>query len=523
MQPTSGKRRRRGSRERLRQERLDGVTAANPPIGPGLMGGAYRPFADDDLRRLHEASLHILENFGISEPIDAWRERVVDAGGWMTDRGRLCFPRALVEDTIARAGRNFTLHGRDPRHDLLLSGTRTYYATSTAAIRMLDLDTGEYRHTTLRDLYDMVRMADALDNVHFVQRPLIAREIVDDEALDINTAYATTAATTKHIITTFFRSATLDKAIALYDLSVGGNGDGTRFRDRPFASTTCTIVVSPLRFSQESLRVADSAVRNGIPLKVSTVSQAGATGPVSLAGNIALGNAEVLAGYVALNLLRPGYPLLYGNWPFVSDLRTGAFVGGGGEMALQMSGSAQLAKYYDLPSTVAAAMTSAKVSDAQSGWEKGYLSTLSALAGANLIMMTMGGLADNVGYSPEALVIDESMLSGVLRTVRGIEVNDRTLAMESIERAIHGDGHFLGDALTLEMMQSEFVYPRLADRQSIDAWLESGSPDIRNRAGQIAREILSRHYPAHIDAADDARIRSRFSIALPPEAMRPVD
>ena len=168
-----------------------------------------------------------------------------------------------------------------------------------------------------------------------------------------------------------------------------------------------------------------------------------------------------------------------------------------------------------------AAMTSAKVSDAQSGWEKGYLSTLPALAGANMIMMTMGGLADNVGYSPEALVIDESMLSGVLRSVRGVEVDDRTLAMESIERAIHGDGHFLGDGLTLEMMQSEFVYPRLADRQSIDAWLENGSPDIRSRAREIAREILARHYPAHIDADDDARIRSRFSIVLPREAMRP--
>ena len=233
MQTTTRRRRGRGTRERLRRERLEGLAPATPPIGPGLAGGAYRPFTDDDLRRLHEASLHILEHFGISEPIDAWRERIVGAGGWMTERGRLCIPPALVEDTIAGAARNFTLHGREPKHDMLLSGSRTYYATSTAAIRMLDLETGEYRHTTLRDLYDMVRMADALDNVHFVQRPLIARDLVDDEALDINTAYATTAATAKPIITTFFKPASLEKAIALYDLSVGGDGDGTRFRAGP--------------------------------------------------------------------------------------------------------------------------------------------------------------------------------------------------------------------------------------------------------------------------------------------------
>ena len=128
-----------------------------------------------------------------------------------------------------------------------------------------------------------------------------------------------------------------------------------------------------------------------------------------------------------------GAHLLMGNWPFVSDLRTGSFAGGGGEMGLLMAASAQLGRHYDLPTTVASGMTRAKVPDAQSGWEKGNLCTMAGLAGANMVMMTMGGLADNVACSPEALVIDESMLSGVLRSVRGIEVDDKTLALDSIE------------------------------------------------------------------------------------------
>ena len=233
-------------------------------------------------------------------------------------------------------------------------------------------------------------MADALENVHFQQRPCIAGDLEDDELLDINTAYATTAATTKHIITTFFQPTSLEKAVQLYDLSLGGNGSGDAFRERPFATTTCSIVVSPLRFSADSCRVADKAVELGIPLTVSTVSQAGATGPVSLAGNVALGNAEVIAEFVALNLLKPGAHLLMGNWPFVSDLRTGSFAGGGGEMGLLMAASAQLGRHYDLPTTVASGMTRAKVPDAQSGWEKGNLCTMAGLAGANMVMMTMG-------------------------------------------------------------------------------------------------------------------------------------
>ena len=505
----------------MRELRAQGPKPAQPPIGPGLLGGSYRPLSDSDLARIHDTSLHILEKFGIKDPIDPWCERVVAAGGWMTDEGRLCFPRRLVEDVLHQAARNITLYGREERHDLLLSGARTYYATSTAAIQILDPITGEFRATTLKDLYDMVRVADALPNVHFQQRPCVATDLLEADVLDINTAYATTSATTKHIITTFFQPSTLQNAVELYDLSVGGDGSGDKFRERPFATATCTVVVSPLRFSADSCWVADKAVQLGIPLKVSTVSQAGATGPVSLAGNVALGNAEVLAGFVALNLLEPGARLLMGNWPFVSDLRTGSFVGGGGEMGLLMAASAQIGRFYDLPTTVASGMTSAKQPDAQSGWEKGYLSTTAGLAGANMVMMTMGGLADNVAYSPEALVIDESMLSGVLRSVRGIEVNDKTLALDSIEKVIDGAGHFLSDDLTLEMMESEFVYPHLADRSSIDEWQESGRNDVRQRARKTLFDVLEQHYPSHISTGNDARIRERFDIKLEREVMMP--
>jgi len=472
---------------------------------------------------VHETSLFILESYGIASPTDSWRERVIAAGGWMNEKDRLCFPRTLVEDMIAKAGRNFTLYGRKEEYDILLSGKRTYFAGSTAAIKYLDPHTGTYRKTTLKDLYDMVRLADALENVHFVQRPIIARDpaLSDSDKLDTNTAYASTAATAKHIITTFFQPKSLRNAISMCDLSVGGSGNGDIFLKRPFLSTTCTIVVSPLRFSQESCDLADAAVLAGMPLTVATVPQSGATSPVTLAGTIAMGNAEALSGFVALNLLKPGHPLTFKNWPFVSDLRTGAFAGGGAELGLMMAGVAQMAQFYDIPSSCACGMTSSKIPDAQSGWEKGNLSTLAALAGCNLIMMTMGGLADNVGYSPEALLIDESMMAGPIRSVRGIEVTDASLGLESIERAINGPGHFLGDKVTLELMETEYVYPDLADRKSIDEWEEQGAKDIRERARSKMFNLLETHFPTYIDPDYDRAIRERYDIALSPDDMRP--
>ncbi len=490
-------------------------------LGPGMLGGRYHPLTDVELKKVHDTSLDILEQIGVAEPIQPWRDRVLAAGGWMTDDGRLCFPRALVEDTIAKTARNFTLYGRKEKYDMLLEGSRTYFAGSTAAIRMLDHETRTFREPNLKDLYDMVRLLDALDNVHFIQRPLIARDMVGEHALDLNTAYATTSATNKHITTTIFQPETLEAVVKLYDLSVGGDGSGSTYRKRPFASTTTTIAVSPLRYAADSCWTSDAAVRHGVPLKVSTAPQAGATGPASIAGTLALGNAEVLSGFVALNLLKPGCQLFYGNWSFISDLRTGAFVGGGGEMGLLASGCAQISRYYDLPSSIVAGMTSAKEPDAQAGWERGYLTALASQAGANMLTMTMGGLADNMAYSPEALLIDESMLSGVLRCLKGIEVNDQTLGIESIRHAVNGSGHFLDDEMTLEKMKSEFVYPEFADRQSVDSWLDAGSPDIRDRAQKKARRLLKEHYPMPVSPELDALIRDALPIALPREAMEP--
>ena len=495
--------------------------AKSAAIRPGLEGGTYRPLSDADVARIHEASLHILENIGIAGPTRAWADRVVAAGGTLTESGRLCFPRSLVEDCIAKAARNFTMFGREERHDVQMSGNKTYFAGSTAAIQILDPVTGEYRHSTLKVNYDMIRLSDALDNVHFVQRPIVARELDDSHTLDLNTAYSSTAATTKHIITTFFQPKTLKEAITLYDYSAGGSGDGTLFRKRPFASTSAAIVVSPLRFAADSCVLADVAVNEGIPLKVASVPQSGATGPVTLAGTLAMGNAEVLAGFVALNLLKPGCELVYGLWPFVSDLRSGAFVGGGGEMGLLAAGTTQLARFYDLPNSIAAGITSSKEVDVQSGWERGYLTLMAGLAGANMIKMAMGGLADNVSFSPLAMVMDESMLSGVLRSVRGIEVTDDTLALDDIETAAHGPGHFLGETRTLELMEKEYVYPDLADRNTVNDWLLDGSQSARSRAAEKMNRILAEHFPQHINDAVDDEIRRRHDIRLPRSVMRP--
>lgn len=510
-----------GGREARRKMRQRGLSPEQAPIRPGMPGGAYKPLSEREVEQINQASLDILEDIGIADPIDSWRDRVVAAGGRMSDSGRLCFPRAMVEDAIATAGRNFVLCGREPRHDMDISGTRVYFGGGSATVEMLDADTGKYRETRLIDLYDTARLEDALDNMHFYIRSCIPRELSEARDVDINTAYACMVGTTKFFFTSFFQPEHLDEAVAMFDISLGGDGSGERFRERPFAASNCTFVVPPLRFAGDACRVLDAAARNGMPAVLVSAGQSGATAPAALAGALTQGNAEVLAGLTAMNLLAPGLPLLLGNCPFVTDLRNGAFVGGGGEMALLAAAAAQMANFYDLPSWVTAGMSSSKLPDAQSGWEKGYLVTLPALAGANIIVETTGVLADIIAISMEAFTLDSDMVSGVIRAVRGIEVNEDTLSVGVIGDVVDGPGHFLSHAQTLRLMETEYVYPKLADRRSIADWESDGSTDIRERARKMMRDILEAHYPRHVDPAADERIRERFDISLAPEDMRP--
>ena len=204
----------------------------------------------------------------------------------------------------------------------------------------------------------------------------------------------------------------------------------------------------------------------GLINDIAIAPQAGATAPAAMAGTLAQVTAEGLACLAIVNMISPGCPMTFAIWPFISDLRTGAFTGGSGEEALAMSACAQLGRFYDLPTSVAASMTDAKLPDAQAGFEKGITAVTAGLAGANRVLESAGMLGSLMGCSFEALVIDNDMLGMAQRVVAGIEVNDDTLSLEVIRNAALGPGHYLGQPQTLELMETDYLYPELADRSA---------------------------------------------------------
>ena len=496
-----------GQRKGRSERRAARAIPAAAPCPPGQRGGSYRPLSESDIGAIHAAALALLARTGMGAVPDRLAADLLAAGAEQLGNGRIGFPAALVEDAIAAAPKRFTLHGRDPERSIELGGDRVWFGTGGAAVEVLDLETGSYRAATLDDLHAFARLQDALDNISWFTRPVIATDLADPFALDLNTAFALLRNTTKPVGTAFTLAEHVAPIVGLFDMAAGGEG---RFARRPFVKAHVSPVISPLRYGADAVAVVYECTRHRIPLSCITAAQAGATAPAAPAAALALSLAETLASLVMVHAIRPGHPMIFSNWPFVSDLRSGAFTGGGPETALLNAASAQITNWLGLVSGVAAGMTDSKLPDAQYGAEKGLSLIAAGLAGANLVYESAGMTASLMGASYEGMVLDDEILANCARVLRGVEVTAEALDTDAIARAVLGEGHFLGAPETLAAMRRDYLYPALADRASPTLWALGGAGDARSRARARARAILDSHHPDLLGREQEAAIRAAF-------------
>jgi trimethylamine--corrinoid protein Co-methyltransferase len=505
-------RRRRGGGSRAAMLAKRSKPPAINPAPAGPVGGQYRPLTESQVRQIYDTSLRMLAELGMGEAPRALTEQALKCGASINQMGRLCFSRDMVEDIIDGACKSFVFHGRDQQYTFEVGGERVYFGTGGAAVQTLDLDTHLYRPSTLADLDAFTRLADQLPNISWFTRCCVATDLPDIFELDVNTAYCLLRGTQKPIGTNFTIGEHVDPIVDIFDQVAGGTG---KFAEKPFCKAHISPIISPMRYGEDAFDVAIACIRRGMPINSIVAAMSGATSPATIDGMLAASFAETLAGLVMVNVFAPGFPMIFSNWPFVIDLRTGAFCGGGGEISILNAGAAQLANHIGVPSGVASSMSDAKAVDAQMGMEKALSSLACGLSGANMVYESSGMMASLLGASFEAFLLDNEMLSHVYRMIRGVEVSEETLAFETMKNVITGEGHFIGETQTMEAMERDYYYPRLGDRLEPTAWAEAGATDAWQRANVEVREILQRHRPNYIDPATDARIREQFKILLP--------
>lgn len=505
------RRRKSGGRAGRIAERAAPLEESVRPVRPGLAGGKFKPLSEAEMQQVYDTALDLLEGVGMGSPVPEFVDAVVGSGGSVDENGRLLFPKKLVERGIQTAAKEWTWHGFDDNRSIEVGGDKVHFGTAGAAVLMHDYETNTFRHSTAQDVYDCARLVDHLDNIHFFVRTVVARDKEDSRDLDINTAYGAVIGTGKPVGTSWFERPHVYETVEMLDMLAGGEG---AFQKRPFVAANNTFVVPPLRFAEESTNCMVAQVEMGMPINLLSAGQAGATSPAALAGSLAQALAECLAALAAVNIMSPGHPCVLGMWPFVSDLRTGAMSGGSGEEGILNAAAAQLVNWIGLPSGVAAGMTDSKVPDNQAGYEKGINVSLAGHAGANLVYESAGMLGSLLSCSLEALVIDNDMLGSINRTVRGIEVNEETLSADLIAEVVSGPGHFLGSPQTLDLMQREYIYPVIGDRNTPDDWLEAGGKRAMEVAHEYAKDILANYVPTHIDPAADELVREKFNLTV---------
>jgi len=487
------------------------------PVRPGESGGQYRPLTDSDTEAIIENCFRILEEVGFSQATPHCIEACSAYGAELGNDGRLRMSPEVVQKALDATPSELTLFAQNPAQDLILSGSKVYFSTAGAAVMIVDPATGDYRESMAQDLYDMARITDTCEHIHMFQRTCVLRDIIDNCAMDINTTYNAIMGTSKHVGASWTEAQHLEQTLKLLHMAAGGEA---AWRARPFVSQSNCFVVPPMKFAEESLECLRMAVEGGMPVLLLSAGQAGATAPPCLAGTVSQAWAECLGGLVYVNAIKPGAPAIIGTWPFVSDLRTGAMSGGSPEQGILSAACAQVGHYFSLPMGTGCGMSDSKIPDFQAGSEHGYNAAVAALSGANIVYEAAGMYASLLGTCPESLLLDNDILGASLRMARGVTVNAETLAFDTLKDVcMSGTGHYLGSDQTLDVMQTEYIYPEFSNRLSPNDWQDAGRPDPLSQAIARKKEILSGHVPMHISDEVDKRIRAEFPIFLSREAM----
>ena len=479
----------------------------------GLSGGQYRPLSEKQIKTIHEASLSILEKTGFT--FEAGLEHTLDMlkkAGATVDRNnaRIYFPGDLVMEQTVKAPERVILFSRDGRNDLELTKNRVHLGTGGAAIRILDLETGEARPSTLKDIYQLGRLVDKLNNIHFFLRPCIPTDI-PPTAYDVNVFYTCLKATGKHVMAGVNDVKGFRDVLDLSSLVAGGI---KKLQEKPFISIITSFAISPLKLDTQTTLIMQEAVRNRIPVALSCAPMAGSTSPITMAGTLAQIHAEQLAGITVCQLTNPGSPILYGGIPGMANLRTMGYLGGAVECGMMNAAIHQLSNYIKVPNYNSSGLTDSKIPDIQAGWEKAFTSLLAAMGGSNYVHHAAGMLESMISVAYEQYVIDDEIIGMSCRVLKGIDVDPEHLALEVIDSVGPG-GNFMASPHTLDHMRDEYFNGNgITDRKSRQKWEKEGSLNTRERAREKAKEILATHKPEMIPPEIDARIRERFEILL---------
>ncbi len=446
----------------------------------------FQMLSEDQCREIYTAAVEILERTG-ARVYDPESKEILEKAGCWVDGETVRFPAGLTEWAVRTAPSRITMYDRDGNRCMVLEDGKTYYGPGPTNTYFRDPRTGERRRPVLKDNEEVGRVCDALPNIDFVE-DLGTPTGVTDTLADVYAFYALVRNTRKPIVHWGFDIEQYEDIVAMAAAVAGGL---EKLQQRPFISLYSE-PSSPLMHSREAISKAVFAAKKKIPIVYTPCVMLGATTPATMAGTLAVGVAESLVGIVVSQLVYAGAPIIMGGVFAIMDMQTTVFSYGSPEFQIMQAGIAEVARYMKVPVFGTAGCTDSHILDGQAAAEAALSILTAAQAGANLV--------HDVGYtgvgscgSLEQLVMSDEIIGMVRRIMRGIEVNDETLAVDVVNKVGPG-GHFLEEKHTLRHFKNEIWFPTLINRMRYDEWKnmeKSSTMGERTRAKLL--NILETH------------------------------
>lgn len=502
--------------------RGQGGEAARGPIPP------QRPFSQprlrmrpveivsaDELEAVHLASLRILEEVGMDVLDPEARELLVAAGAQAEAGGqRLRFDPAMVMERIATAPAQFTLHARNPEHNLQIGGDHVAFGSVASAPNVADLDRGR-RIGSRRDYQDLLRLVQTFTTIHFAAGYPV-------EPVDIH-------ASVRHLDAIRDSLVLTDKVIHAYSLGRQRNQDALELVKRARGIDEATLqrepsvfsvinTSSPLRLDTPMAQgILEFSARNQV-ICVTPFTLAGAMAPVTVAGAVAQQNAEALAGAVLTQVVRPGAPFIYGGFTTNVDMQSGAPAFGTPEYMKAALLGGQLARRYGVPYR-SSNTNAANALDAQAAYESVFSLWGAIMGGVNFLMHGAGWMEGGLHASFEKLVLDADLLGMVSAFLDPLATDEAALALDAV-REVGPGGHYFGAQHTQDRYRTAFHRPILSDWRNYEAWQEAGSPTADRKANRVWKALLEQYEepafePDRLEAVDDFVARRKAEGGVP--------
>jgi len=446
----------------------------------------FQLLSEAQLERVHWAALEVLRRTGVNVLVEEARELLKKAGA-KVDGVRARLPSHLVEWAIRTAPSRVVLCDRNGKPAMYLEGTMAYYGTGSDTVHTIDPYTGEKREAVKTDIANAAKVCDALPNIDFVMCMGIGSDVTGSIS-DLHHFEAMVNNTKKPLIPTAWNVVNCRDIVEMAEIVADGPD---ALRQNPFI-VMYTEPISPLILATDPTEKILYMASKGLPVICGTGKVGGATCPVTLAGALAQGIAEGLAGVTVAQLKQEGTPVIFGGERLHMDMSSTLCSYGAPEFMLSVVCNAEMATYYKLPSWSYAGCSDAKTFDQQAAFEGAMMSLLAGLSGGNL-NHDVGYLEAGLTSSLEFIVASDEFVGWIKRLMRGIEISEEMFALDVIDRVGPG-GQFLTEGHTYRHFKEDW-FPRLLDRGSYEVWKEKGRRTLGERANQRVKEILEDYLP----------------------------